>query len=237
MRGRSGSFGCFRGFSQEPVGSGRYLLSTTPPLAWTAHGLDTHSFRPAFEVVFVFDSAIGCLDIYCEGDPQAIKRLRAVFAEAVLGIRNLPEVTKPAYALEGLKTRGFQFIRSPDSPIVDVRVKRLGFGVIGRPTKIVVDTDVSEDPHAIETEVARVFSTGVPEPSRIALSLTRIISATLTATVDLRDGSRPRTRTFDLTTKSCALKYEGNDLLLRRMLADSGVDLAAGAVTPYAKPS
>jgi hypothetical protein len=128
-------------------------------------------------------------------------------------------------------------IRSPDSPIVDVRVKRLGFGVIGRPTKIVVDTDVSEDPHVIETEVARVFSTGVPEPSRIALSLTRIISATLTATVDLRDGSRPRTRTFDLTTKSCALKYEGNDLLLRRMLADSGVDLAAGAVTPYAKPS
>ena len=42
-----------------------------------------------------------------------------------------PEATKPAYALEGLKTRGFQFVRSPDSPIVDVRVKRLGFGVIG----------------------------------------------------------------------------------------------------------
>ena len=55
--------------------------------------------------------------------------------------------------------------------------------------------------------------------------------------VDLRDGSRPRTRTFDLTTKSCALKYEGNDLLLRRMLAESGVDLTAGAVTPYARPS
>jgi hypothetical protein len=109
--------------------------------------------------------------------------------------------------------------------------------VIGRPTKIAFETDVSEEPHAIETEVARVFSTGVPEPSRIALSLTRIISAKLTATVDLRDGSRPRTRTFDLTTKSCALKYEGNDLLLRRMLAESGVDLTAGAVTPYARPS
>jgi hypothetical protein len=108
----------------------------------------------------------------------------------------------------------------------------LGFGAT-----IAVETDVSEDPHAIETEVARVFSTGVPEPSRIALSLTRIISAKLTATVDLRDGSRPRTRTFDVTTKSCALKYEGNDLLLRKMLADSGVDLAAGVVTPYAQPS
>ena len=58
------------------------------------------------------------------------------------------------------------------------------------------------------------------------LSQTRIISATLTAIVDLRDGSRPRTRTFDLTTKSCAnqLMEERDEALKKRYRLEPYMD-------------
>jgi hypothetical protein len=72
----------------------------------------------------------------------------------------------------------------------------------------------------------RVFSAGRAEPKRIAVTQTKVIGATLTATID-HSGGRSRTRTFDITTKSCALKYEGHDLLLRQMLIDSGIDVAS----------
>jgi len=194
------------------------------PLAWTAQGLGPHHYRPAFEVVFVFDDSAGWLDIYCESGKETIEQLRSLFAETVVALPDLPEWTKPAYRLEGLKSRNFQFIRPPDSPIRDVRLKRLGFAVRGEPTKISIDTDPIRDRFALHREMERVFSIGRVDVRSIALGQTKIIGATVTATID-HGGGRPRTRTFDITEKSCALKYEGHDLLLREMLIASGIDI------------
>lgn len=196
------------------------------PLAWSKIGLEPHPYRPAFEVIFVCHQAEGTLDIYFEGGKATIERLWQVFAATVLGIDKLPEPEKPSYALERLKSRSFTFVRPPDSPIIDVRIKRLGFAILGVPsTKVSVETDVTRDPHAIYGMVGRTFAHGDPRPGSFALSQTKVISARLRAVIDPRDGSAPRVLSFDLSEKLCSLKYEGADLLLRRMLVDSGIDL------------
>src|SRR5437588_393747 len=86
------------------------------PLAWTAQGLSPNRYRPAFEVLFVFDDTAGWLDIYCEAGKQTVQQLHSLFANTVISLRDLPEVAKPVYALEGLKRRNFPFLRPPDSP-------------------------------------------------------------------------------------------------------------------------
>jgi hypothetical protein len=207
------------------------------PLAWTAQGLNPHRYRPAFEVVFVFDDAAGWLDIYCEAGKQTVQQLHSLFAKTVIALHDLPESAKPAYALEGLKSRNFQFLRAPDSPIRDVRLKRLGFAVLGVSTKIAIETDPAADRYALHQEMERVFSAGRAEPKRIAVAQTKVIGATITARID-QDGGKPaRTRTFDITTRSCALKHEGHDLLLRRMLIDSGIDVTGQPVAAHGEPA
>ncbi len=197
------------------------------PLAWTAQGLGPHVYRPALEIVFVFDDAAGWLDIYFEGDKEGIERLRGVFAKTVLAIRDLPDLSRPVYSLDALKARDFQFVRPPDSVIADLRLKRLGFLVLGKSVKISVEADPTFDPFALHNEIEQIFS---PVPAVLGwytLAQTKVISATIAATIDLHDGARPRRRTFDITERACALKHEGHDLLLRQMLIDSGIDLSA----------
>jgi hypothetical protein len=195
------------------------------PMAWSNLGLEPHPYRPAFEVVFVFHEDEASLDIYFEGGKPTVERLWQIFAATVLGIDDLRKVEKPSYGLDALKSGNFSFIRSPDSPILDVRIKRLGFAIMGVPsTKVTVETDVPRDPHAIQDRVGRTFARGELQPGRFALSQAKVISATLLATIDPRDGRKPRIRSFDLSTRTCSLKYDETDLLLRRMLIDSGSD-------------
>jgi hypothetical protein len=203
------------------------------PLAWTAQGLSPNRYRPAFEVLFVFDDIAGWLDIYCEAGKQTVQQLHSIFAKTVIALRDLPQVAKPAYTLEGLKRPNFQFLRAPDSPIGDVRLKRLTFAVRGESTKISIETDPVTDRLALHQQIDQVFSVGRAEPRRIALGQTKVIGATFTAKIDQGSGKAARTRTFDITTRSCALKYEGHDLLLRQMLVDSGIDVTGQPVAVH----
>jgi hypothetical protein len=137
----------------------------------------------------------------------------------------LPELVKPVYSLERFKSRAVAFVRPPDSPILDVRIKGLTFAILGyRATKVSVETDVTHDPQAIHAMVDRTFARRSSERGRFSLSQAKVIRVRLQATIDDRDGKKPRNVTFDLSGKTCSLKYEGADLHLRRMLVDSGID-------------
>jgi hypothetical protein len=106
-------------------------------------------------------------------------------------------------------------------------IKALRFRILGRPTTISVETSTAEGRHAIYDELERLFTVVPGIHGRIALSQTKVIGATLTATIDHGDGARPRKRTFPISVKSCGLRYDGDDLLLRQVLIDSGIDLTA----------
>jgi hypothetical protein len=187
------------------------------PLAWSGHTLAPHPYRPAFEVVFAYRADEETLDIWFEGGKAIVERLWAVFAAIVLGLSEVPKVDKPSYRLEPLKARHFLFVRPPDSPIVEVRVKRLGLAVFGaRPATLTVEADVTDDPDALYLAMDSLI--------KVPLTLTKVIGATLRATIDPRDGGKNRVRSFDLSLRSCSLKHEGADLLMRQMLRDSGID-------------
>jgi hypothetical protein len=128
--------------------------------------------------------------------------------------------------------------RALDGAIVDLRVKRLGFAIFGSPGIIVaVEADVLRNPEAIRPVLNRVFANGAASDERYALSQATVVSARVQALLDRDDGKRPRSRTFDLTQKSCSLKYEGDDLLLRRLLLDLGIDGTAPRVGGETRPA
>ena len=118
-----------------------------------------------------------------------------------------------------------------------MRLKRLTFVVRGESTKISIETDPLTDRLALHQQIDQVFSVGGSEPKRIALGQTKVISATFTAKIDQDSDKAARTRTFDITTRSCALKYEGHDLLLRQMLMDSGIDVTGQPVAAHGEPA
>lgn len=197
------------------------------PLVWQGANLQRQDMRPAFEVIFVYDEIAGCLDIYFEGGKQTVDELRRIFASTMLDIDQLPKIERPAYALEPFKSPLVSFVRDPNSEIADVRLKRLGFLILGGdPTKLSVEADPSRDRRAVFAVLDRIFARDADKSGRYRFSQAEFISASVQATIDLHDGTRPRTRTFDLSEHSCSLRYDGSDLALRRMLSDSGIDIA-----------
>ncbi len=206
------------------------------PQAWSATGLAPHPFRPAFDVIFAYDNAANTLDIYFEGGKKSVERLWALFANVVFGIQRLPEIVKPSYDLELLKAPAFALKPPEGGRLIEVRAKRLAFRIVGEEsTVITVETDVSKDPGALDAAVRRVFNAGAGQPTRYSLADTEIVGVTYQATIDSGDGTRPRTRTFDVSKGSTSLRYDDTDLLLRRMLLDSGIDQSHGRIADDAE--
>lgn len=195
------------------------------PLAWrTPNALEPLPHRPAFEVVFVYDEEAGTLDVYDEGGKESVERLWPLFAKVVLGVEDLPDRVAPVYALQCFTLPSLTFPRPPDSIVTDLRVKALSLAVQDRdPATVRIEADVSQDRHALHRAIDRFFSDR-PVTGRYALSQARVIGARIQATIDRHDGKKPRTRTFDISPKSCSLKNDGIDLELRRILLESGID-------------
>ena len=153
---------------------------TSMPLAWTDNGLGPQRLRPAFEVIFVYDSQHDSLDTYFHGTKRTIDRLCQLFADVVLGIPELPPTAKPSYGLQGLKSRDFAFIRPVDSPVTEIKVKHLRFVVPGGPPmKVGVEVDLPGDAQAVHKAIDRVFERGDRPSGRIPLSLAKVINAKL----------------------------------------------------------
>jgi len=185
------------------------------PLAYRGGELARQPLRPAFEIVFVLHEQ-GSLDVYAEEGTETVQRLWHLFAQAVLDMEDLPAKDRPCYVLDHVLAPEFQFARPVGSPIEDVRVKRVIYLPHGSTTKVTVDVgDPMKKP--LQGELDRHLKPWVKEHSFV-------IGVQLRARIDRRDGKKPRTRSFDISTKSCALRYEGDDLLLRQMLIDSGID-------------
>jgi hypothetical protein len=200
------------------------------PMVWTGSGLEARLMRPAFEVVFVFDEQERFLDVYVKGGKLVAEALWRVFAQSMFDLNDLPAQPKPAYALDRLKVRDFVFVRPVDSPVADVRVRKLRLALS--------DTDVVRVTVEVERDgvgaLHRALDGLFPAIGRPAgaydLSVAKVIGATIAAKIDWRDDRKPHVRSFDISPRTCSLKHEGVDVLLRRMLRDSGIE--PSTVTP-----
>lgn len=187
---------------------------------WEGKELMRRSHHPAFEIIFVYAQQEGTLDIFLSGDRKPVPDLQGIFAAAILKAELGPdEKDERVYNLNPLHSRQFQFSYPPESGIAQVVVKKLRLAVRGKSERIVLEADPARNPQAVFDLLAKL-ATVIP---LARLSVTQVgVKVTFAPTPSSR---KANTRTFDISwPNSCSLKHDGRDLIIRRMLADSGLE-------------
>lgn len=189
-------------------------------IEWEGKEFKRRPHHPAFEIIFVYSRNDGTLDIYMTGDRKPVPDLQAIFADAILKAELGPdEKDERVYDLDPLRSRHFQFSYGPESGITDVAVKKLRLKVHGKNERIVLEADPSHNKHAVFDLLDKVTK-AIPMQQ---VAITQVgIKVTFTYNPSLRKASA---RTFDINwPNSCSLKHDGRDLIIRKLLADSGIE-------------
>jgi hypothetical protein len=191
------------------------------PQEWVDGKLDRRPRNPTHEVIFIYSKDEGKLDTYSKGGKREVPDLEAIFADVVLGHKNLePKIDdNRIYNLDVLKDRNLPFDYQPDSQIDKVVVRSLRLTPrFGDKTEFTLKGDYNADPKSVYEALSKL-SRGA---SLDQLQITRVELGVHFR----RDGTmRPRTIPVALTRPNrCSLRYDGLDLVVRKMLADSGIE-------------
>jgi hypothetical protein len=199
---------------------------------WVDGQFDPRPHNPAFEIVFVYSQADGTLDLNFRGAQKVVAALQAMFADAILGLQELPPDPKDerVYDLDPLVQPGFAFAHDVGSGIGTVVVKKLRLSSRVRlGDRITLEADGTGNRAAIY-ELMEQVGKAVP------LHQYNVTQVELAATVWTDAGKPPRTVNFRIThPNSCSLKYDELDLTLREMLEASGIEPRAPAAAKAAK--
>jgi hypothetical protein len=184
---------------------------------WVHNSLSTQERHPAFEIIFVYTQAEGSLDIYAPRNTKAVPQLQQIFASAILGLNELDEFAgdKRVYVLDALADRDFVFQYPMNCGIEDVAVKRLRLSLkTGGKRRVIVEADPNPDPMAIYDLL-----------EELRLPFFHVTQTEIKVTFTPTPETRSRTRSFMISyPNSCALRHDGRDLVIRQMLADSGLE-------------
>jgi len=200
-------------------------------IEWNRGALERRSHKPAFEIIVVYSQAEGTLDIFFHGGIKTVRDLQVIFSRVILKTEiQQEERDKRIYDLNGLKRRDFAFLYDPDSGINSVVIKKLRLSTLGGFTRrITLEADPSFDHEAIYDLMEDVIRVdGVPECHqchKIPLSLVNVTQAAIQVVFNHNGNRRLATRTFQVSyPNSCSLKQDGRDLIIRKMLVDSGLE-------------
>lgn len=195
-------------------------------IQWERSEMKKTLVHPAFEVVFVYDAKVRSLDTYYEGSITNSQILDSVFSRTILG-QDIPErlYNKPVYALSGLKSRSFKFITQVHDGIEKITITHIKVESIMRRSKLTVESDVfgHKGQEALYADMDSLFSVS---NTRFPLDMLNVVKAQIA--VDFKSEGRKgyKRRRFTISApSSCTLKHEGEDLIIRRILKDSGVEL------------
>lgn len=184
---------------------------------WVRNALATRARHPAFEIIFVYTKAEGSLDIYAPKNSNSVPDLQQIFAEVILKIDELDEASEDnrVYALDALADRDLVFTYPLGCGIESVSVGMLRLRLnSGNKRRITVEAETKQDPKAVYDLMAK-----------LNLPPHHITQAEIKVTFAPTAGTRARTRTFKISHPNwCALRHDGRDLLIRKMLADSGIE-------------
>jgi hypothetical protein len=215
-RGRNCKVEVFRRYEKE------YFFAYPEDFAhsgmeWVRNSLAARARHPAFEIIFVYSQAEGSLDIYAPRNTKSVPELQQIFAKTILKYDGLDEFADyhRVYALDRLANRNFAFNRAPDSGIESAAVHMLRLSLkTGKKRRVTVEADTTEDPKA----VYNLMDTLNLPPFHVTQVEIKVRFAPT-------PGTRARTRAFKISAPdSCALRHDGRDLLIRKMLADSGIE-------------
>jgi hypothetical protein len=186
---------------------------------WVSDTLKTLAHHPAFEIIFVYCEAEGSLDIYAPRNTKAVPPLQRAFARTILKLETLADGTidKRVYDLAILQDADFSFTVAQDTGIASVVVTRMRLTLKhGAKRRITLEADTKDNSKAVYE-----LRDKLKPPAHFITQLG--VKVTFSPVGD----RRAKTRTFNITyPNSCALNYDGNDAVIRKMLADSGIEPA-----------
>lgn len=203
-------------------------------IEWVDGQFDPRAHNPAFEIVFVYTQANGTLDVNFRGGTKVVAALQGMFADAILGLSELPPDPKDdrVYDLGALIQPTFTFTHPVGSGVGAVVVKKLKLSSRVRlGDRITLEADTTGNRQAVYELVEQV---------RKALPLEQynVTQVELSATVYGDAGKAPKTVSFRIGhPNSCSLKYDELDLTLRQMLEASGIEPKAPPATATPVPS
>ena len=118
-----------------------------------------------------------------------------------------------------------------NSGIADVVVKKLLLTVYGKKERILLEADPTYNKHAVFDLLDKVAK-GIPLTQMAVTQLG--IKVTFAHNPTSRKAS---TRSFDINwPNSCSLKHDGRDLIIRKLLADFGIEPREPAKDDSAAP-
>ncbi|MBA3017251.1 hypothetical protein KKG29_05800 [Patescibacteria group bacterium] len=191
-------------------------------IEWIENKFERPPRTPAFEVIFVYSQTDGTLEVFLRSNKKPVPDLQKIFAEIILKTALGPDKKdEKVYHLNPLKQRDFQFVYDPAIGIEDVRVCKLRLAsMVGRKERITLEADPTYNPEAVFDLLNKLQN-----PS-MRLSNYNITQLGLKVFFSPATGSlKEKTRCFDITyPNSCNLKQDGRDLIIRKMLAASGLE-------------
>ncbi len=191
-------------------------------IEWVENNFERPPRNPAFEVIYVYSQSDGTLDVFLRGNKKPITDLQKIFAENILDTElGADQKDEKVYHLNPLKQRNFQFVYEPGSGIEDVRVNKLRLSSIaGRKERIILEADPTYHPEAVFDLLDKLLN------QSMRLSSYNITQVGLKVFFSPAAGSlKGKIRCFDITyPNSCNLKQDGRDLIIRKMLDDSGLE-------------
>ncbi len=190
-------------------------------IEWVKDEFERRPHNPAFEVIFVYSAQEGSLDLYCRGAFKSVEPLQRMFVSVILGTPDLAPAPKDerVYNLNVLREKSFDFVYDESDGIHDVRVKKLRLSsVVKKGERITIEADPTDNRRAVYDVLAKV-------EAALPLQLYNVTQVEIAARVSVDASKPPKTVTIRVThPNSCSLKYDEEDLKLRRMLSDSGIE-------------
>lgn len=182
--------------------------------------------RSALEIIFVYRSESGVIEVHAEGGKQLEEDLARAFCMIILGLKGLPQEgdTTP-YDLSPLKDTGFRFPTSPRDNIESVELKLLRLDLPVDPKKgtsrriMLSAASLRTAPNAVYTLLRDAINL-----RRIKLDDVLLAQAKMTITFRPRDGKRAKRLTFEVSYPDrCTLKDDRYDQIARRYLKVWGI--------------
>ena len=172
---------------------------------------------PVFEIILIYRSADGVLELHARGNHDHKDELLKAFCQTILGLDDLPEQdATPDYNLASLKDREKTFPTDPSDGVKSVEIKMLRLDMPGGCAKrIVLEANPSDKvPQALYDLMDDALDT-----ERVPLASVHVARARIRLTFAARNGGRAKKLTFEVAHPNrCTLKDDHYDQIAKKYL-------------------
>lgn len=185
-------------------------------VVWKHRSLNLHTMNPAFEIIFVYTQKERSLEICARKNNKEIIKLGKIFADIIFESKDKVEFNeyKKVYVLNALAKRDIDFKYEENSGIERVTVTQLRLTLAtGKYDWLAIKANTLYNPYAVYDILDNLKLKLDYEVSMVEIKVEFYPKQDIKGLV----------RTFRISLNSCNLLHDENDLIIRKMIIDSGL--------------